>query len=173
MTDNVLYALSFVPARYFGAAPLGFAGILSPLTYMFIHAGWLHLSINVITLVAFGAGLEKAIGGRKMLLFYFATGLCGAALHALVYPLSEDPVVGASGAISGLFGGVVMMMYEAGMMGKGYEKLLPVIFLWIGASAFFGFFGMPGINNPIAWTVHIGGFISGLLLYKPVCRFKI
>jgi membrane associated rhomboid family serine protease len=181
MTDNLLYALSFVPARYTGMEPMGYAGIISPITYMFIHAGWLHISMNLLTLMAFGAGLEKALGTRKMLLFYFATGLCGALLHALVYPHSDAPVIGASGAISGLFGGIMLLMNDTGMMGglnpvkgfAGYKKLLPVIILWIGVSIFFGFFGMPGVDNPIAWTVHVGGFISGLLLYRPLRRLKI
>ncbi len=82
-------------------------------------------------------------------------------------------MIGASGAISGLFGGVIMMMYGAGMMGRGYTKLLPVIFLWLGVAALSGYFGMPGVNNPIAWTAHVGGFISGLLLYKSIRGLKI
>ena len=171
MTDELIYKLAFVPARYTGTIPFSTATITSPLTHMFIHAGWLHLIINVGTLMAFGAGIEKAMGGRRMLLFYLLSGFCGVALHTLVYPHAEMPLIGASGAISGLFGGIIMMMYGTGMMGS-YKKLLPIIFLWIGVSLFFGFFGMPGVDNPIAWTAHVGGFIGGLLLYKPICRIK-
>ncbi len=119
MTDKVLYDLAFVPARYTGTVPFGMTAVTSLLTHMFLHAGWLHLSVNAGTLMAFGAGLEKNMGGRRMLVFYFATGLCGAALHTLVYPHSQDPMIGASGAISGLFGGIIMMMYGLGMMGGG------------------------------------------------------
>jgi membrane associated rhomboid family serine protease len=181
MTDNVIDALAFIPARYTGTMPFSLAALTSPLTHMFLHAGWLHISLNVGTLMALGAGLENNMGGRRMLLFYFTTGLCGAGLHLLVFPHSTDPMIGASGAISGLFGGVIMMMYDAGMMGRaqpgrgiaGYRKLLPVILVWIGVAVFFGFFGMPGVDSPIAWTAHVGGFISGLLLYKPFRRLKI
>ena len=176
LTDERLYDLAFVPARYSGDAPLGFTALFSPFTHMFIHAGWLHLSINIGTLMAFGAGLEKTMGGRRLLLFYFATGLIGAFTHALIYPHAETPMIGASGAVSGLFGGILMMMNEEGVMGGtqgDYKKLLPFILIWVGISVFFGLYGMPGVDNPIAWTVHIGGFIAGLLLYKPVRHLKI
>ena len=172
MTEDVLSALAFVPGRYTGTEPFSLAAITSLLTHMFVHADWLHLIINMTTLMAFGAGLEKNLGGWRMLLLYFATGLCGAGLHILFDPHSSVPMIGASGAISGLFGGILMMMYGAGMMGS-FKKLLPVIFIWIGVSLFFGFFGMPGEANPIAWDVHISGFISGMLLYKPIRNLKM
>lgn len=165
LDDESLYALAFVPARYSGLQTPGFSAIFSPFTHMFLHAGWLHLSINVGMMVAFGAGLERRIGGKRLLLFYFAAGLCGALLHALVYPGSEAPMIGASGAISGLFGGVLMMLHSRGGA-TDYKKLLPFAAVWIGISVLFGFTGMPGIDNPIAWTAHIGGFIGGLALYR-------
>ena len=168
-----IYTWAFVPARYFNGQPLGFSGIFSPLTHMFIHAGWLHLGVNIGALMAFGSGLEKKIGGRRLLLFYFSSGLCGALLHTLIYPGMEAPMIGASGAISGLFGGILMLMYEGGLMGQGYQKLMPLIAIWIGISVFFGFFGIPGTDGQIAWSTHVGGFISGLLLYKPLSRLKI
>jgi membrane associated rhomboid family serine protease len=173
LTPDDIYALGFVPARYFSGQPLDFAGIVSPITHMFIHGGWLHLGINIGTLMAFGAGIEKKIGGRRLLLLYFISGLFGALVHALAYPEAAAPMVGASGAISGLFGGVIALMYTEGMMGQGYRKLMPLVLIWIGISVFFGFFGVPGTDNPVAWDTHIGGFICGLLLYKPVSRLKI
>lgn len=165
--------LAFIPARYFGQQPFGLGGIISPFTHMFIHAGWLHLSINTGTLMAFGAGIEKNIGGKKLLLLYFSSGLLGALLHALSYHSMTTPMIGASGAISGLFGAVLMMMSEQGQMGRGYKKLLPFIVIWIGISIFFGMFGLPGTENPVAWTTHIGGFLGGLLLYRPIARMKL
>jgi membrane associated rhomboid family serine protease len=147
---------------------------------MFVHASTLHLSINVLSLMAFGAGIEKKLGGKHMLLFYLACGLGGAFIHALIDIHSDMPMIGASGAISGLFGGIIMLMFEAGLMGDGeaksgfakYKGLLPVIAVWIGSAAFFGIYGVPGVDNPIAWDVHIGGFVSGLLLYRPFSRLQ-
>lgn len=168
MTDDVVYTLSFVPGRYTGAVPLDIAAFTSTITHMFIHANWLHLLINTSMLLAFGAGLERTLGARRMLLIYFATGLCGAGLHTLLDPSSTTPMIGASGAISGLFGGILMMMH-----GTGMTKLWPAVLAWMSISIFFGIFGMPGEANPIAWDAHIGGFIGGMLLYRPVLRLRI
>lgn len=171
--EELMYALSLVPARYFDSTGWSAAAIWSPITHMFLHAGWLHLLINVGTLLAFGAGLEKILGVRRLLVFYIATGFCGELVHVLCYAHSAAPVIGASGAISGLFGGILMMMYDGGMMGQGYRRLLPFVAVWIAISVLFGVFGFPGASGPIAWTVHIGGFVGGLLLYRPVMRLKI
>ncbi len=168
-----LYDFSFVPARYFTDQPPGFSAVLSPLTHMFIHAGWLHLAMNLGTLLAFGTGIEKRIGGRKMLVLYFASGLCGAILHTVLNLSSESPLVGASGAISGLFGGILMIMYGEGLMGRSYRSLLPFVAVWVGISIFFGMFGVPGTDNPVAWATHVGGFIGGILLFIPISRFKL
>lgn len=178
-SDETLLALSFIPARYTGHAPFDVGAVISPITHMFLHAGWLHLGMNVGTLMAFGTGMERALGPKKMLLFYFATGLCGAALHTIFYPDAQVPMIGASGAISGLFGGIVMMMHEAehgnvrSLGASSTRKLMPVVAVWIGVSVFFGFFGAPGVDNPVAWTTHIGGFIAGLALYRPIRRLNI
>lgn len=164
LTDDLLYALAFVPARYTGDGPLEWSALTSPLTHQFVHGGWLHLGMNMAALMAFGSGLEKTMGGKRMLALYLATGFAGAAFHALLHPHDTLPMVGASGAISGLFGGVLMAMYS-GTGGRNYRQLLPAVIVWLGASAFFGLLGMPGVDAPIAWLAHVGGFLAGLFLY--------
>lgn len=180
MTDDYIYNLAFVPARYFGAEPFGIAALLSPFTHLFIHANWIHLSVNVASLMAFGAGLERHMGGRRLLLLFFLSGLAGAFFHAVFYPHAPEAMIGASGAVSGLFGAILMMMYTNGHMMENaplhksaMRRLFPVVLVWIGISVFFGFVGLPGVENPIAWTSHIGGFLAGLLLYRPLRRLKI
>ena len=81
-------------------------------------------------------------------------------LYILVYPDSMDPVVGASGAISGVFGGVLILMRYVGSL----PSLLPVAGVWIALNVFFGIVGgTPGAGgDPVAWTAHIGGFVYGL-----------
>lgn len=164
---------AFVPARYTGGMEFGAGAIVSPAGHMFLHGGWLHLAINLGTLMAFGAALEKTIGGRKLLVLFFVTGILGAFAHAAIYPREVAPLVGASGGISGLFGAVLVMAQDRGMMEGGIRRLLPFVGIWILISLFFGYFGMPGAEGQIAWTVHIAGFIAGLLLYRPVDRMKI
>lgn len=171
MNDEAITALAFIPARYTDPQLFGIDALTSPVTHMFIHAGWLHISFNVATLLAFGAGVEKNMGSPRMLLLYFVTGLCGAALHFALQPHSTIPMLGASGAISGLCGAVIIMMYgESGKL--NLRTLLPITALWIGVTVLFGFFGMPGEADPIAWDTHLGSFISGMLLYRPLLRFK-
>ena len=165
-SNEALYALAFVPARYFGGEPAGFPALFSPFTHMFVHAGWTHLLINAGMLLSFGAGLEKRMGGRRMLALYLLSGLIGAFAHAAIYPQETAPMIGASGAISGLFGGIIMMIYAPASGAPDYKKVVPFALLWIAVSVFFGVFGMPGLDNPIAWTAHIGGFIAGLFLYR-------
>ncbi|MEZ0224196.1 MAG: rhomboid family intramembrane serine protease [Alphaproteobacteria bacterium] len=182
--DWIIGNFGFYVLRYTGDMPFSWQGIVSPVSHMLLHGGWLHLAVNVTMFAAFGAGLERVIGGRKLVVLFLVTGIIGAFAHALIYmvygasgsaalfPHPEAPLVGASGGISGLFGGVLMMAHDKGLMG-GYKRLAPFVAIWILISLFFGFFGMPGAEGPIAWTTHIGGFVAGLLLYRPVARSKI
>lgn len=172
LQERIYEMFWFVPLAYTGDQPFTLNEIYAPVTHMFLHGGWLHLAVNVGTLLAFGAGLEREIGGRRLLLLFTLSGIIGAFTHLAVYPEGAAPLIGASGGISGLFGAVLMMAHGRGLMGQGYGKLLPFIGIWILITLFFGFFGMPGTPSAIAWTTHLGGFIAGLLLYKPVQKLK-
>lgn len=169
MDDSLVLYFSLVPARYFGDAPAdGVSLLLAPLTHMFLHAGWLHVGINVATLAAFGAPVERFLGGARYLLFYLATGIAGAALHALIYTSSDDPMLGASGAISGLFGGLLLMMRQRGSM----NALVPFAVLWIGMQLGLGLFGTAPGGERIAWAGHVGGFLAGLALIRPIAGWR-
>jgi membrane associated rhomboid family serine protease len=155
--------------RYFPMVPEAW---LSPVTHLFIHGGWLHVGVNVGMLMAFGSALERAIGGRMTLLLFFLSGFAGALTHFVIYPASIAPLIGASGAISGLFGGVLMIMHRQGMMGQGhgYRRLFLFAAVWIGISMIFGYTGMPGAGGNIAWTAHVGGFIGGMIFFHVLVR---
>ncbi|MDE1151354.1 MAG: rhomboid family intramembrane serine protease [Micavibrio sp.] len=173
LKEKMFTSLWFIPANYSGDAPLSISTVLGPFTHMLLHGGWMHLCMNLGMLLAFGSGLEREIGGKRVVVLLLATGVFGAFTHWALFPHDTSPLIGASGGISGLFGAVLMMAHARGQMGDGYGKLVPFIVVWIGISLFFGFFGMPGTSNSIAWTTHIGGFIAGIFLYRPVCRLKI
>ncbi len=172
---ETVYRFAFVPARYTSATEMemDLSGFLTPVTYMFLHGGWLHLFTNVTMIAAFGTGIEKALGTRKMLVLFFISGILAAFSQVPFSPQSTIPLVGASGGASGLFGAVMMMMYHKGYMGEGYQKLVPIVLIWALSASFFGFFGVPGAEGNIAWIPHIAGFIVGLLLFKPIMRLKI
>lgn len=168
---EILYRLGFVSARYTGGLPLTWEAFVSPLTYMFIHGSWTHVLMNVAMLAAFGAGIERQMGSKKMLSFFLMTGFLSAWFHMLFYWSSEGALIGASGGISGLFGGVLMMLYSRGHLGRGTKSLYPAIAIWIGTAILFGIMGAPGAGDAtIAWTAHIGGFIAGLALYRYFSR---
>jgi len=174
LSSALVFHLGFMPARYSGGMDFGWQAFASPVAHMFLHGGWLHLGINIGMLMAFGAQLEKAAGMRKFLLVYFISGLGGALAHFIFYPTGMNPLIGASGAISGLFGAVLMLLSEEGALGRpGWRGLAPAALIWVGVSLFFGFFGMPGEDAAIAWTAHIGGFAAGLFCWKQIARLKI
>lgn len=166
-------AMAFIPARYTGAVPFSWEAVVSLVGHMFVHGGWLHLAMNVLMLMAFGSGLEREIGAKRMLVLFFATGMIGAITHMLFFFGDMIPMVGASGGISGLFGALLVMLQEKGHIQGGMKKLMPLIVLWVVIMVGFGLMGAPGTGQPVAWTTHVGGFIAGIVLYPYVLRLKI
>ena len=178
LSDETMYDIymhfGFVPAYYTGAMTPDWRAAVAPVTHMFLHGGWLHLGVNIGMLMAFGSALEKSIGIKRAAVIYFVTGAVGAAVHTLVMPADQAPLIGASGGISGLFGGMLILMFRSGLLGgQGYKRLAFLIAVWIGISLLFGYTGMPGADGKIAWTSHIGGFIAGLALYPLIVRERV
>ena len=162
--SDIILQFGLIPANYTGGGHDLVSQVLSPITYQFLHGGWMHLGINMITLAAFGAPVERLLGVRRFILFYLSAGIVAGFIHILFFPGSTDPVIGASGAISGVFGGVLMLMRYVGSL----TSLLPVAGIWIALNVFFGLFGgAPGSGGEqIAWAAHIGGFVYGLLAIR-------
>ncbi len=157
-------AFGFVPARYGGGMSDGMAAVYTPITYQFLHGDWVHLLVNMVSLAAFGAGIERRVGGPSMMSVYLLCGLLAAAAHFAIYPASIDPVIGASGAISGLMGGVLRMMREGRRTGGGMAGFAIV---WAVSIVLLGITGLPGDGGTqIAWVAHLGGFVAGLLLFR-------
>jgi membrane associated rhomboid family serine protease len=151
----------FVPARFGAFGELTPALLLTPITYQFLHGDWVHLLVNMASLAAFGAGVERHVGGGTMLSVYLLCGILAAATHFAVYPSSEDPVIGASGAIAGLMGGVLRLMRTSA------NGLFRLAIVWGLATVALGITGIPGDGGmQIAWVAHLGGFAGGLLLFR-------
>ena len=162
--NNLILSFGLVPAAYTGGSQDLLSQVAAPITYQFLHGGWMHLVINMVTLAAFGAPVERLLGVRRFILFYLSSGIVAAFVQVLLFPESTDPVIGASGAISGVFGAVLMLMRYVGSL----PSLLPVAGIWIALNVFFGIFGgAPGSGGEqIAWAAHIGGFVYGLLAIR-------
>jgi membrane associated rhomboid family serine protease len=159
--QQVVMQLGLVPSAYTSETPGdGLSLIVAPLTYQFLHGGWVHLGVNMISLVAFGAPVERLLGVGRFLLFYLSAGVVAGLVHVLIFADSTDVVIGASGAISGVFGAVLMLLRQSGRL----SSLLPIAGMWIALNVFFGLVGgTPGAGGePVAWAAHIAGFVYGL-----------
>jgi membrane associated rhomboid family serine protease len=134
--------------------------LASLVIYQFLHGSWVHLGVNMLSLAAFGAPVERLLGVRRFVLFYLSAGIVSGLVHVLFSSDTTAPVIGASGAISGVFGAVLMLMRQVGSL----SSLLPIAGIWIALNVFFGIFGgTPGAEGePVAWMAHVGGFIYGL-----------
>ncbi len=151
------------------------AGSLStPLTAMFLHGGWFHLLLNLWFLHIFGDNVEDALGRVRYALFYVGCGLAAAAAHVFVDADSRTPMIGASGAISGvlaayfrLFPGarVVTLFWLLLMFVREVPALL-LIALWFVTQLFGGIGSLGHVEDAggTAFFAHIGGFVAGLLL---------
>lgn len=183
-------ALAFIPARYGGMAeelPGGReAAVASFATYQLVHADVAHLLVNGAWLLAFGGAVARRIGAARF--FVFAT-LCGAAgaLLFLVLRWGElVPVVGASGAVSGLMAAALRFFFGAadrGDLGQLHSapdavpliglietltnrRILTVVALWIAINFIMALAVPASISEGgIAWEVHLGGFVVGLLTF--------
>jgi membrane associated rhomboid family serine protease len=182
--DAASVALGFTPDTLTGSAPAPSEAIGVPVyatifTSMFLHGGLLHLGGNMLYLWIFGNNIEEAMGHTRFTLFYFASGVAAALTMALIDPHSQVPMIGASGAISGVLG-AYMLLYPRARV----HVIIPlgIIFypLWIRAVWVVGiWFAMQlasaALTDPsqpgTAFWAHVGGFGAGLLL-TPVLKSR-
>lgn len=180
LTPGQDYALivrtAFVPLRYTGGYDLDVYAFLSPLTYSLLHGGWLHLAVNMVWLAAFGSPLAARIGWLRFLLFWAVTALGAVALHFALYPDDAVPLVGASGAISGMMAAAARYGFAVARTGgiRAFERPLLTLGQMLASRLVISFLGIwfianlvtglasPG-GNPIAWQAHIGGFVAGFV----------
>jgi membrane associated rhomboid family serine protease len=161
--EIVVETFGFTPANYGGMSAFEWPMIVAPVTYQFVHAGFAHIGVNMLALVAFGAGIEQRLGGWRFLVFFLLSGIIGAFAEFAVAPGSADVVIGASAAISGLFGGILRF----GVFRRGFWLLVA---LWLVMNAVTGIAGIGGAGEPVAWIAHVGGFAAGLILYPLFVR---
>lgn len=176
----------FVPARLFGGVAVGHA-VLSIFASMFLHGGWFHFLSNMWTLYIFGDNVEDRMGPGRYLVFYLLSGVFAALVQGLVQPWSHVPLVGASGAISGVLGAYFLFYPRAGVLTWvplfffwGYYVEIPAVIylgLWFLSQFYSGLFALSlpqgAQMGGVAWWAHIGGFVFGLLtarLFAPKDR---
>ena len=178
------YQLSLPPRQLdafifeFGAVPRNitqFRDLYSLLTSMFLHGGWAHILGNMLFLFIFGDNIEDAMGHLSYLLFYLLCGLIAALAQVLLDPTSTIPMIGASGAISGVLGAYIVLFPQGKVRAVvvfgyiGQIILVPawvMLGLWFVLQLFSGFasLGAASESGGVAFWAHVGGFIAGAVL---------
>ena len=171
-----------IPQPEFAALP---ELLLRAICHMFVHGGLLHLLGNLWFLYIFADNVEDRLGRRRFLLLYLLSGLGALAGQVIATPASAVPMVGASGAISGMLGAYLLLFPQSRIVTLVPIFFLPLIFLlparlfllyWFALQFLFGLASDP-MAGGVAWWAHVGGFATGLLLAKrlapPVRRIRI
>jgi membrane associated rhomboid family serine protease len=152
---------------------------------MVVHAGWVHLIVNLLWMLAFGSAVARRVGDLKFICFSLLCGIAGAFTHLAFHYGDMAPVVGASAAISGQMAGALRFIFRAPgtpsprtvdflsapLMTLGQtlsdRRIIAFLVFWVAINAYFGISAVriAGQEGGIAWEAHIGGFLCGLLLF--------
>jgi membrane associated rhomboid family serine protease len=137
---------------------------------MFMHGGFAHLFGNMLFLWIFGDNLEDRLGHIRYAIFYVLCGLAAALGQIILNTDSVIPMIGASGAISGVLGGYMLLYPNRRVRAIIFNFLTEVpayvaVGIWIAYQLILGFFTDPSTGG-VAYAAHIGGFIAGLVLVK-------
>jgi membrane associated rhomboid family serine protease len=152
--------------------------LYTPITSMFLHGGWMHLLGNALFLWIFGNNVEDSMGRLRFIVFYLLCGLVAAGAQVAVSPASPVPMVGASGAISGVLGAYLVLYPKA----RVNVLFIIVIFIqvisvpaylvllwWIGFQILSGLPQLGRVaesSGGTAFWAHIGGFVAGVVFIK-------
>jgi membrane associated rhomboid family serine protease len=182
--EAAVFSLGVIPAVLLHQAALPPELVLVPpsmtvITSMFLHGGFMHLAGNMLYLWIFGNNVEDAMGHGRFTIFYLVCGIAAAFGQVLQNPASEIPMIGASGAISGVLGAYLLLYPHARVLVAipfGFylhTMRLPagwVLVFWfvlqIGSSMM-----RQGEAGGVAWFAHIGGFIAGMALI-PLFKYR-
>ncbi len=177
-TDVFFNTYGLVPGRLF-QQPDNILGYTSFFTSMFMHGGIMHLLGNMLYLWIFGDNIEYAIGHNRYLFFYLTVGIGAGLLQVFMNPASAVPMVGASGAISGVLGAYLLkypknkisiLLFFIIFIKIVKIPALIVLSLWFLLQLYNGYF-LAGAEGGVAWFAHIGGFVVGFVLIKIFEKF--
>ncbi len=144
-------------------------------TYQFLHGGLLHLIFNMAYLWVFGDNIEDSMGHARFAVFYLLCGAIAALCQVAADPSATAPLIGASGAVSGILGAYLLLHPQARILVPVviiplYLPAYVLLLIWIGFQ-FYAVSQVTGDAAGVAWWAHIGGFIAGIVLIVPF-RYK-
>lgn len=183
LQNVIIYALGVIPAVLFGGLELDpelvwVPPTLTVFTSMFLHGGWMHLIGNMLYLWVFGNNIEAAMGHIKYFLFYVLCGAAAVLAQALPDTGSQIPMIGASGAISGVLGAYILLYPMARVtvfipiVIMLYRMKIPALFvlgIWF-LMQLFSSFTSSSEGGGVAFGAHIGGFIAGMI-FIPLFKY--
>jgi rhomboid family protein len=185
--------LGLIPGELTGTVPAGFriplteqlACVTDPgpqwmnvFTSMFLHGSWMHLIGNMWFLWLFGNNVEDAMTRPRFFAFYLLCGIAAALLQVVAEPSSPVPMVGASGAISGVMGAYLVLFPRVRvfcLVTLGFYWTTIAVPAWAmliywAAIQFFGGLSRVGGEGGVAFWAHVGGFVAGIVLVKLFAR---
>jgi membrane associated rhomboid family serine protease len=171
------YGLGFIPARLSMEAPWPALPVwLTPLSATLVHGFFLHLAMNLLLLAWCGREVERVLGPGPVLVLYVAGAYAAAAGQYALDPMSQVPMVGASGAISALIGAFALSFSKPKSIVRSFRLNRALNTVWILAAwivlqwmtAYL--MGMQGVM--VATGAHVGGFLAGILLQKPLLLWR-
>ncbi len=177
-TEMMINVFGFVPARLVHPSAYGysmFEVVVTLVTSLFLHGGFLHLIGNMIYLWVFGGAVEDAIGHLRYFVFFIVCGVIGSLTHTMLFPHSTIPSIGASGSIAGILGAFLVLRPRARIITLlplvvywALVEIRAVVFLpvWFGMQFFNGFLSIGAAHRTqevtgVAWWAHVGGFLFG------------
>jgi len=164
----------------FGSGQGFLAAVLTLFSSMFVHGSITHIGMNMLFLYIFADNIEDEIGHVPFLGFYLLCGLAGALLHILFNLRSPAPMIGASGAISGVLGAYIIMFPRARVLTLVVFFIITMIeipaywflAIWFGLQIFGGLGALVGGGSGTAFWAHVGGFLMGVLLARIWLRYR-
>ena len=180
--QHAVIAGALFPAR-FGAGAAAFAdvgpmvpAILTPISAAFLHGGIAHVVLNMLMLLLIGKMVERVLGPFMYLLLYLAGAYAAGLAEYVVAPNSMIPVIGASGAMSAIIGAYVVLFPNKqpknwGPIPASIARPLHLLLAWVALNLALGFVA-PGLGMGIAIWSHIGGFVAGLFLARPLLLWR-
>ena len=140
---------------------------LSLVSYSFLHGDFMHLASNMLFLWVFGDNVEDALGHVRYLIFYLACAVAGALAHGLLLPDSTAPLIGASGAISGVIGAYLVLHPKVRIWILAFGRIplrLPAA-IPLGIWILYQLAAFSALREEsISWAAHVGGFVAGAVL---------
>jgi membrane associated rhomboid family serine protease len=149
---------------------------LTPISSSFLHGGLAHLGFNMMLLLLVGGIVEQILAWKGMLALYVVGIFASATAEIIASPHSLSPLIGASGAVSAVLAAYLILFPNAppkdwGKMPAKYARPLQLMLMWVLINLAMGFAG-PVMGMFIAIYAHIGGFLAGLLLARPLLLWK-